>query len=98
LTLPVRTRPQADADLLEARTWYDAQETGWGAVFFDAVSAMVHRIADMPLAFPLADGQTRRAVLRRFPYSVYFQVRADHILIVAIMHNSRDPRRWRSRD
>jgi plasmid stabilization system protein ParE len=97
LTLPVRIRPQADADLLEARTWYETQEAGRGTVFFEAVSAIVQRIADMPLAFPLADGQTRRAVLRRFPYSVYFQVRADHILIVAIMHNSRDPRRWQAR-
>jgi plasmid stabilization system protein ParE len=97
LTLPIRTRPQADADLLEARTWYDAQQPGRGAVFFEAVSAVVHRIAEMPLAFPLAQGQIRRAVLRRFPYSVYFQVREDHVLVVAIMHNSRDPRRWQSR-
>jgi plasmid stabilization system protein ParE len=97
LTLPLRTRPQADADLLEARAWYDAQENGRGTAFFEAVSAMVHRIADMPLAFPIVDGQIRRAVLRTYPYSVYFQVRADHILVVAIMHNSRDPRRWQSR-
>ena len=97
MTLPVRTRPQADADLLEARAWYDAQEPGRGTVFFEAVSAIVHRIADMPLAFPLVERQLRRAVLRRFPYSVYFQVRADYIVIVAVMHNSRDPRRWQSR-
>lgn len=97
MTLAVHTRPQADADLLEARTWYDAQEAGRGAAFFEAVSATVHRIAEMPLAFPLVDCQLRRALLRRFPYSVYFQVRADYILIVAIMHNSRDPRRWQSR-
>ena len=97
MRLPVRTRPQVDADLLEARTWYAEQEAGRGTAFFEAVSAMVHRIADMPLAFPIVEGQIRRAVLRRYPHSVYFQVRADHILIVAIMHNSRDPRRWRSR-
>jgi len=33
VTLPLGLTPEAKADLLEARDWYDAQRPGWGAVF-----------------------------------------------------------------
>jgi plasmid stabilization system protein ParE len=97
LTLPIRTQPQADADILEARVWYDAQRAGLGSAFFEAVSLTVRGVAEMPQAFPRIDGETRRARVRGFQYAVYFEVRDDHILVVAIVHNSRHPDRWRGR-
>ncbi|MGE3272680.1 MAG: type II toxin-antitoxin system RelE/ParE family toxin [Chloroflexota bacterium] len=87
-------RPQADLELLEARLWYEEQQPGLGSIFFRVAEAVIERTADAPLAYPLVDGDTRRATLRRYPYSVYFKVRGDVVYIIAIMHNSRDPRRW----
>jgi plasmid stabilization system protein ParE len=89
--------PTGRFDILEARAWYDAQQAGRGALFYAAVARVVGNIAEMPQAFPRVDGDTRRAVVRGYPYSVYFQLREDHILVMAIVHNSRNPNRWRSR-
>ena len=97
MTWRIIVRPEADSDLLEARAWYDAQQAGLGASFFDAVAATVRRVAEMPLAFPRVYGDTRRAVLQRFPYVVYFQARDEHVLVMAIMHGHRHPDRWQSR-
>ena len=97
MTLTVRTRARADADLLEARAWYDEQSPGRGRAFFDAVSALVLRVSDTPLAFPIVEDRTRRALLRRYPYAIYFEVHDDYVLILAVMHTSRDPRRWQGR-
>jgi len=97
LTGPVDFEPHAERDIAEAADWYDEQRLGLGDVFLDAVEAAIDRIADTPLAFPREDGETRRAILRRFPYQVYYQLRADHLLIIAIMHTSRHPDHWRSR-
>jgi plasmid stabilization system protein ParE len=34
---------------------------------------------------------------RDFPYSVYFRIDGEDVAVLAVMHNSRHPRHWRSR-
>jgi plasmid stabilization system protein ParE len=40
---------------------------------------------------------TRRALLKRFPYAVYFAVDNEIIVVLAVFHTSRDPESWRRR-
>lgn len=89
-------RPEAEAEVLEARQWYESRSEGLGRRFAAAVDALVTRIVSNPLAFPEVHGQTRRAVLTRFPYAVYFRI-ADGDVIVLAVHGRQDPTRWRSR-
>ena len=42
-------------------------------------------------------GETRRAVVRRFPYGIYFRVLGDEIIVTGVIHGRRHPRRWQSR-
>ena len=51
----------------------------------------------MPERFPVVHPQCRRALLRRFPYGVYFVSTRQLISVVACMHVRRDPRRWEER-
>ena len=39
----------------------------------------------------------RRCLTRVFPYAVLYTIEADFILIVAVMHCSREPGYWKSR-
>ncbi len=39
----------------------------------------------------------RCALLRRFPYAIYYRVKRDRIVVIAVFHSSRDPREWQSR-
>lgn len=90
-------QPHADLDLMEARLWYEHEQVGRGRLFYDAVARALDSITEMPLAFPRAHGDTHRARVRGYPYSVYFKVRDDAVHVTAIVHNSRHPDRWRSR-
>lgn len=90
-------RPQAEADLVEARNWYEERQPGLGARFAALVESTIEQIAETPLAYPRVRGETRRAVLRRFPYAVYFQVLPEEVVILAVIHSQRHARRWRSR-
>jgi hypothetical protein len=36
----------------------------------------------------------RRGLLRRFPYSVVYEVLPDEVIILAVAHTSRRPRFW----
>ena len=96
MTRPVRFRPQAEAEVLEARSWYDGRRQGLGAEFGAAVDGLVSRIAENPLAFPRARGEIRRATLHRFPYALYFRLSGSEVIVLAV-HGRQDPRRWQSR-
>lgn len=93
----VRLRPEAEEDLADASAWYEEQRQGLGHEFLDEVLTMISSIAEAPLVYPDIYRNTRRAIINRFPFSVYFRVERATIVVVAIMHGSRNPRRWKSR-
>ncbi len=97
MTLPVVWTPEANEDLLEARAWYDNIRPELGERFALAVEATLEAIAEHPLQFPVVYRNRRRAGVRRFPYSVFFEVLENRIVIIACFHGRRNPRRWQSR-
>lgn len=55
------------------------------------------RIAENPKQFSPAPKNTRRTLLRRFPYILVFRETHDAVYIVAVFHTSRDPLIWKRR-
>lgn len=90
-------RPAAAADLEDAFRWYERRRAGLGTEFLDDVARAMAEIGDWPLRFPVVLRETRRALLSRFPFGVYYRVLPDRILVVACLHVSRDPARWKAR-
>jgi len=72
VTRDVVFRPQAEDEALEVRRWYEARREGLGNEFGAEVDEMVARIAGNPLAFQRVRGNTRRGVLKNFPYAILF--------------------------
>lgn len=67
----------AVADVAEARDWYDLQRPGLGDEFIDAVDSAVDSILEFPDAHPIAYRSSRRFLLARFPYCLYYRVTAS---------------------
>lgn len=97
MTRRLVVRPQAQSEILEARHWYDQQQAGLGVQFALEVDLTVSAVLERPLSFPVVHGATRRAIVRRFPYGVFFHVLLDEIVILGIVHGHREPSRWRER-
>ena len=74
MTLEVRLRPEAEEDLADAAAWYEEQRQGLGHEFLDEVLTMLTSIAETPLMYPNVHRNTRRVVIHRFPFGVYFRV------------------------
>jgi plasmid stabilization system protein ParE len=96
-SLPLVVEPEAAAELDEAVQWYEGRSPGLGLELARLVRATLALIERTPLQFPDVDRGTRRAVVRRFPYAVYFVVEPDRVSVLAIFHHRRDPARWQSR-
>lgn len=81
----------ARIDILEAAQWYEHQQPGLGAEFVHEIDAIFDRIDKAPLQFPVVYRELRRALVRRFPYAVYFESgTVGGALMIAILHQRRD--------
>lgn len=90
MTLQVSLLVEAADEFDAATDWYDERQPGLGASFRNAVKSTLSAIADNPRRFPRAFLGVRRAVLSKFPFSVYFTVEPEGILVVAVFHGARD--------
>lgn len=91
---PVLTTPEADADIADAFDWYEAQRPGLGAEFLAEVAAVFSYLEAFPDANAAIRGDTRRAIVHRFPYGVFYIVDPDLISITGVLHFRRDPHEW----
>lgn len=89
--------PDAQADLRNARDWYERQRVGLGAAFLLAVEDTFERINRTPEIHPIVYQNVRRALTRQFPYAVYYLTEVNAIEVLGVFHASRDPRDWQSR-
>ena len=78
--------PEAGLDLDEAYSWYQAQAPGRAAGFLAAVDRCIASIRRNPEAYQLVDPTVRRALLRRFPYAVFYEVGAVEVVVYAVFH------------
>ena len=86
----LRVRPEARHDLRLAIGWYDERESGLGAVFLAEVDALFQQIAAHPDRHAKVHGSFRRALMRRFPYAVYFVAENGYVIIFAVLHQKQD--------
>jgi len=57
----------------------------------------LNKISGSPLTWPPYSRNTRRYILRTFPYHLIYRVADDKIVIVAVSHAKRDPSYWLDR-
>ena len=89
--------PEAEADLDAALAWYDEHAPNVTAKFLDAVEGAFVEIEHAPLQFHLERADVRKALVRHFPYVVFFVILPDVVSGIAVFHTSRDPAIWHRR-
>lgn len=77
------------------RSWrgMKASRSGLGLEFQSAVDATLGLVTQHPALFRRVRGQVRRAVVKRFPYTIHFLDEQERIVVLAVYHVARDPRK-----
>jgi len=87
--IELRWHPGAAREAQAARRWYrfeqDAPEVA--KRFQVALQRALAQIAHAPERWPVLVDDLRKRPLRSFPFRVIYQLRGDHVLIVAVMHD-----------
>ena len=89
MTWTVRVRPEAELDLLVAAGWYSAQRPGLGAEFLDELDALVTSLAENALLYAQIFDGVRRALARRFPFAVTYQIVDSDVVVLSVLHMRR---------
>lgn len=90
----VVTTPEADADIADAYEWYAALRPELGTDFLAELAVTFMQLEQFPEAHAVIRGETRRAILKRFPYSVFHIVDPDAVTVTGVLHFRRDPQVW----
>jgi plasmid stabilization system protein ParE len=82
--------PLVDCDVEAAALWYHARDPGIAERLIDEIRNAMRAAAADPLRHAIRFDDVRRVRVRRFPHSVYFQVRAETVLVLAVIHGARE--------
>ena len=93
----LESTPQARDDAREAYAWYERQSPGLGDRFLWHVDECLDLILANPELFEVVYKQYRRAIVRRFPYVVFYKHEGDVVTIYSIFQSAKNPRKWRRR-
>lgn len=93
----LRIRRAAEADIQEAYEYYEECRPGLGQDFILCLEASLDKITKTPDHYPVIHRNIHRILLKRFPFGVFFIVKENTIVVLAVMHGSRSPRRWKVR-
>jgi plasmid stabilization system protein ParE len=89
--------PEARDDIDQAYAGYERQRPGLGDGFLEALRRQLKLIEVNPALYGEVYNGARAAVLRRFPYVVYYREEPGHVLVLAVRHGRDDPSIWQGR-
>jgi len=93
----VRIRPEAERDVRKAFSWYEDQRIGLGRELVAELDSVYGRLAENPYLYADIKKGVRRAVVRRFPYGVFYLVAEGEVRVLAVIDMARNPAVWERR-
>ena len=93
MSLGLLVKPEAEADIRAGFAYYE-QHAGAGDRFRDRIESLLGQLTELPNAYPVLYQNVRRALVRDFPYSLFYVVEPDRVVVLAVLHQARDPRGW----
>ncbi|MGD0548113.1 MAG: type II toxin-antitoxin system RelE/ParE family toxin [Terracidiphilus sp.] len=87
----VRLRKKALADVSWIRSWYRKIDPVLEDRFVRSLNEGLERIEAHHFGYLVVYRNTRRVILGKFPYSVYYLIQDSNILVLAVIHHKRNP-------
>jgi plasmid stabilization system protein ParE len=92
----IQIRRLARRDIDEAFDWYRESDEETASGFLDELAHVFDRLLLQPSQFPDVHRGVRRALLKRFPYAIYFRTHGDIATVIGVGQRQA-PSRWKSR-
>ena len=90
-------RKEAEADIAEAYQYYESCRSSLGADFILCIEESIARMQKNPKQYKRIYNNARRALVRRFPYGIYYVIDHENISVIGVLHAKKNPLHWQSR-
>jgi plasmid stabilization system protein ParE len=91
-------RAAARSEFDDAADWYFHEDPFLRDRFVNSVDSTISFILSSPNSFPVVSGtNVRRALVRGFPYLVFYQFDDPIVTVLSVFHTSRNPIIWKGR-
>ncbi len=97
MTLQLIVSREAQADIEEAIVWFRDISPTLPLRFGRELETIYASILEFPELYPVVHKNFRRALLHRFPYSVFYVLDPPTLLIVGVVHQAQDEATWKRR-
>jgi plasmid stabilization system protein ParE len=87
----------AREEVREAYQYYESEQKGLGQQFIDKLDALFNLLLENPHLFAKDFEEVRKAPMKKFPFSVYYEIVGDKIFVYSVFHQSRKPEDWKRR-
>lgn len=88
----------AQLELVDAVEFYELEYEGLGLRFKEEVKKAAIRISEYPKAWSVERGEIRKYLLHKFPYKLLYSIETDHLFVIAVAHQHRQPYYWIDRE
>ncbi len=96
--MAVRYISPSEVELDEAVEYYNYELPGLGHRFITEINNATEKIVRFPNAWTRVGNYTRRCLLKKFPYAIFYTIDTNEdILILAIANLHRDPVYYKDR-
>ena len=95
--MKIRFLSVAMREVNDAVAYYEEVECGLGLRFLAEIKSCLELIRNHPRAWAPISPNARRCRSKSFPVGIIYQIRNTEILILAVMHMSREPAYWKDR-
>lgn len=89
--------PEALIEFQQAAHYYEDRQTGLGERFTSCIENGIQKICEEPQRWRILREDVRRYLVHVFPYAILYSIESGYILIIAVMHCSREPGYWSHR-
>ena len=90
-------RKEAEADIAEAYQYYESCRENLGSEFILCIEESISRIKNNPRQYKTIHKNVHRALVRKFPYGIYYVLINEQIVILGVLHARKNPKHWQSR-
>ncbi len=90
--MKIRLLPEAEKDIEIGAEFYEIQKEGLGAYFIDCLATDIDGLKTFGGIHEQYRGYFR-ALSKRFPFAIYFQLDADFVEVFAVLDARQDPGR-----
>ena len=94
MSFQIEITPKAEADIEQCALWYKSKLIGLDTRFLNEMEDLLRHILLFPLSKQIRFDNTRLAFLKDFPFGVHHLVEENKVIVLRVLHTSRNPKNW----